>query len=77
VVGVPVIAPSARRHGLTDRDIVHAYDHPIQVFDLDDGLTMLMGPNPAGALMEIGVVGSQTGPVVVHAMRARPKFLRR
>lgn len=73
----PVIASSARKHSVPDRDIVHAYDHPIRVFALDDGFTMLIGPSSAGALIEIGVVESVTGPVIVHAMRARPKFLRR
>jgi hypothetical protein len=29
----------------------------------------------AGNLYEIGVVNSLSGPVVIHAMTARPKFL--
>lgn len=43
---------------------------------MDDGLTMLIGPDHAGNLYEIGVVESVDGPVIVHAMPARPKFLR-
>jgi len=72
----PVIAPSARKHGVTDQDMLHAYTNPIRVFDLDDGLTMLIGGDAAGNLYEIGVVEAATGSVVVHAMSARDKFLR-
>ena len=50
--------------------------HPILVQDLDDGFTMLTGGDPAGNLLEIWVVGSDDGPVIVHAMPARPKYLR-
>lgn len=35
-----------------------------------------IGGNPAAVLYEIGVVEGTTAPVVVHAMRARGKFLR-
>ncbi len=36
------IVPSARKHGISDTEMLHAYRHPIRVFDLD-GLTMLVG----------------------------------
>ena len=71
-----LIAASARRHGVSEETILHAFNHPILVEDLDEGLTMLIGPDHAGNLFEIGVVGSAEGPIVVHAMRARPKYLR-
>ena len=54
----------------------HAYANPIRVFELEDGLLMLVGANAAGSLLEIGVVGAQGGTVVVHAMAARERFLR-
>jgi hypothetical protein len=38
----PVIVASARKHGIADNDMFHAYRNPIQVFELDD-LTMLIG----------------------------------
>lgn len=72
----PVIAPSARKHGVSDEDIRHAYAHPIRIFELDEGLTMIIGGDAAAVLYEIGVVQAATGAVVVHAMRARDKFLR-
>jgi hypothetical protein len=69
----PVIAPSARKHGVSDEDIRHAYANPVRVFELDDGFVMLIGANAAAVLHETGVVEATTGPVVVHAMRAREK----
>ena len=46
------------------------------VDDLDDGFTMLVGADPAANLLEIGVVDTSNGPIIVHAMPARPKYLR-
>ena len=59
-----------------DETIRHAFNNPIHAYDLDDGFTMLVGPDRAGNLYEIGVVDSEDGPVVVHAMEARSRFLR-
>jgi hypothetical protein len=74
----PVIADSARKHGVADEDMLHAFRNPVFVFDLDDGLVMATGPDRAGSLIEVGYVVAIDGtPVIVHAMRpARPKFLR-
>lgn len=71
-----IIAESARKHGVSDEDIRHAYAHPIRIFELDDGFTMIIGANHAAIIYEIGVVDGVTAPVVVHAMKARDKFLR-
>ena len=70
----PVILASARKHGVEDDDILHAYRNPIRVFDLDD-LTMLIGPDHAAGLLEIGVAHAESIDFVVHAMPARPRFL--
>ena len=71
----PCIAPSAHRHGVDDETILHAFNNPIRAEDLDDELTMLIGPDQAGNMYEIGVVSSAEGPVVGHAMPARQKYL--
>jgi hypothetical protein len=72
----PVVLASARKHGISDDDMLHAYRHPIRVFELDD-LTMVIGGDHAGRPIEVGVVRSDEGvEFVVHAMAARPKFLR-
>ncbi len=56
--------------------MLRAYANPLRVFDLDEGFTMLIGPNHAAIIFEIGVVDAVRMPVIVHAMRAREKFLR-
>ena len=74
--GDPIIAESARRHGVSDEDILHAYAHPIRVFELDEDFTMIIGANRAAIIYEIGAVEGAIAVVIVHAMRAREKFLR-
>lgn len=71
----PVILMSARKHGVRDNDMLHAYRNPIRVFDLDD-LVMLIGPDQAGRMLEIGVAVGEGIEFIVHAMAARPRFLR-
>ena len=70
----PVILESARKHGIEDDDMFHAYRNPIRVFELDD-LTMLIGPATSAQLLEIGVAKAEGLEFIVHAMPARPKFL--
>jgi len=60
---------------VSDEPILFAFNNPILVEDLDEGFTMLIGPDHAGNLHEIGVVGSEMGPVVVHAIRAPAQIL--
>ena len=74
-VNPPVIAPSAHRHGVDEETIIHAFNHAIRAEDLEEGLTMLVGPDRAGNLYELGVVDSHDGPLVVHAMPARRTYL--
>jgi hypothetical protein len=70
----PVILASARRHGVLDDDMLHAYRNPVRVFDVDD-LVMLIGPGQSATLLEIGVAHGEGIDFIVHAMAARPKFL--
>ena len=72
----PLIAASARQHGIHDDDNAPRFNHPMFVEDLDDGLVMFVGADTAGNLLEIGVIDSADGPIIVHAMPARPKYLR-
>lgn len=73
---VPIIAPSALKHGLDEGDILHAYRNPVRVWDLGDGMTMIVGPNRAAIFVEVGYVDGEHANVIVHAMVARKKFLR-
>ena len=70
----PVILASARKHQVSDDDMLHAYRNPIRVFDLD-GLTMLIGSDAAVRLLEIGVSEAEGIEFIVHAMPARDRFL--
>ena len=65
---------SARKHGIADDDMLHAYRHPIRVFDLDD-LDMLISADHSGRMLETGVTSAEGVEFIVHAMAARPKFL--
>jgi hypothetical protein len=70
----PVILASARKHGIKDNDMLHAYRNPIRVFQQDD-LIMLIGADETGRLLEVGVVTGEGVEFIVHAMAARPRFL--
>lgn len=72
----PIIVGSALKHGLDEDEILHAYRNPIRVWDLGDGFTMLIGAHRAAIVLEVGYVQGSTAVVIVHAMRAREKFLR-
>lgn len=74
----PIIADSAHKRGIDDEDILHVYRNPMWVFPEDEGFTMLVGPDRTSRLLEIGVVVSDDGyTVIVHAMDARQKYLRK
>ena len=66
---------SARRHGVEDDDMLHAYRNPGRVIRLDD-LVMLIGADRTGRLVEVGVASAEGVELIVHAMPAREKFLR-
>ena len=71
----PVILASARKHGVTDDEMLHAYRNPIRVFEFED-LTMLIGADASGRLLEVGIAIAEGIEFVAHAMPARQKFLR-
>jgi len=69
------IGTPARKHGVDDADIWHAVRTAIRKIDMDDDLTMLIGPARDGTPLEIGVLDlNGEDPVVIHATRLRPKF---
>lgn len=72
----PLITDSAHKHGVTDDDMLHAFNHPISYEDLDEGLVMIIGPTRSAHLIELGIIDTDHGPVIVHAMTARRKYLR-
>lgn len=71
------IEPSARKHGVTDDDMIHAFRNHWKAYETDDpDVTMFIGPARSGDPLEVGVVIDDDGVAIIHAMRARPKFLK-
>jgi hypothetical protein len=71
------IGGPARKHGLADADIWHAVRSATRLVLMDDDLTMMIGPDSAGSLLEVGVLGMNgDDPVIIHAMPLRQKFYR-
>jgi hypothetical protein len=69
------IGEAARRHGVADDDIWHAVRNATRKIEMDEELTMLIGPAQDGTPLEIGVLDiAGDDPVIIHAMRLRPKF---
>lgn len=71
-----MILASARKHGISDKDMLHAYRNSIRVLQLDE-LVMLIGADEFGRLLEIGVVTGEGVDFIVQAMEAQPGFSRR
>ena len=73
----PLILDSAHRHGVSDEDILHALRFPVRLFVQDDSMTMFIGADKTGILVEVGVIEWHGVIAVAHAMRpARSKYLR-
>ncbi len=57
--------------------MLHALRFPIRHFVQDDSMTMFIGPDETGTLLEVGVIQWHGVLAIAHAMRpARPKYLR-
>jgi hypothetical protein len=71
------IGEPARKHGVPDSDVWHSIRNATHKINMDEDLTMLIGPARDGTPLEIGVLGLDSAdPVVIHAMPLRPKFYR-
>jgi hypothetical protein len=70
------IANSARKHGVLDADIVHAIRMAVREVSQDADRILLIGPDRNGQLLEVVVLDPDDDPIVIHAMRLRPKFHR-
>ena len=70
----PLIHPSARRHGVSDSQMLHAYRNAFKVVPGGD-MTILVGDDGFGRILEVGVVRMDDGDLIAHAMPARSKYL--
>jgi hypothetical protein len=68
------IHTSARRHGISDADMLHAVANPVVADDLgeDPDRWLIIGPDLAANLLEIVVLINSDGvEMIIHAMRLR------
>lgn len=73
------IHDSARRHGVADKDILHAVDHALAFEDAgeDPDRWLVLGPDRAANLLEVVVmITREGGQVAIHAMPMRPVYRR-
>jgi hypothetical protein len=72
---------SARKHGVPDDDAIHAAEHFLVAYRLNDEdasgpvRELRLGPDRAGNMLEVVVLMLDDGnELVIHAMRMRPKY---
>ena len=69
------IRASARKHDISDEDMIHAYDNAFAVHPANPPAnTMYIGPSRSGAFIEVGVVEDDDGDRIIHAMPARKQW---
>ena len=71
------MADSAHKHGIAIEDMHHAVRVPFCVVEQEyDGQerTLFIGADGSGRLLEVVVVQTGHGPLIIHADRLRPKF---
>ncbi len=71
------IADSARKHGISDTSILHAWENAIKLAEFEyDGQERLLviGPDCSGNLLELVAVPFTEPTRIIHADRLRPKF---
>ena len=73
------IDPSARKHGVSDEDIRHAYEHfaYVATVDSEDILVrvLYLGPDRAANLLElVAIERDDREELVIHAMRMSRKY---
>ncbi len=71
------IRPSARKHGVADEDIHHAYGHALREVERDEDRWLVLGPDRAGNIIELIVYVTDQGQErAIHAMRATKENLK-
>lgn len=72
-----VIADSARRHGINDASIHHAWANAIKLAEFEyegEERLLVVGPDVAGNLLELVAVPAGEPTRIIHADWLRPKF---
>lgn len=71
------VTASARKHGVGDADIQHAWTHAIRLVEYDyDGEDRLLaiGPDRHGRMLELVAVPAAEPTRIIHADQLRPTF---
>ena len=71
------IRPSARKHGVDDADIEHAWRNAIRLVEYDyqgEARLLAIGPDRHGGLLELVALPVEAPARIIHADRLRPKF---
>lgn len=71
------VSSSARRHGIADADIIHAWEQAIYLADQEyDGEERIfaIGPDRQGRLLELVAVPDDAPTRIIHADRLRSRF---
>ena len=69
------IRHSARKHGIDDADIEHAWTQATRLVEYDgEGRLLVIGPDRHGRMLELVAVPAAQPTRIIHADRLRPKF---
>jgi uncharacterized DUF497 family protein len=71
------IRESARRHGIDDADIRHAWMNAMRLVEYEyegEDRLLVIGPDRHGRLLEVVAVPAGTPTRIIHADALRPKF---
>lgn len=71
------IRGSARKHGITDAEIEHAWHHAIRLVEYEyngQERLLVIGPDQHGRLLELVAVPADEPTRIIHADRLPPKF---
>jgi len=71
------ISDSARKHGVDDEDITHAWENAIRYVEYDydgDRRLLVIGADRHGRMLELVAVPADEPTRIIHADRLRPKF---
>lgn len=71
------IVQSARKHGVDDTDIVHAYENAFRIVEYEyngEDRVLVIGADRTGRLLELVAVPVGEPNRIIHADALRPKF---
>ena len=71
------IRRSARRHGVADSYVRHAWANALRYVEYEyegEERLLVIGPDRTGALLELVAVPANEPTRIIHADRLRPKF---